>query len=85
MSGASCSSAPLVLTDNIKIISRQVSDSVKVKEEPVPVLSLFDNGGLLDNDEMRGEEWEAVINSPPKGKKQVTSKVGPSCHCSMSI
>jgi len=84
-SGASCSSAPSVLTNNIKIISHQVSDSVKVKEEPVPALSLFDDGGLSDNDEMRGEEQEAVINCPPKGKKQVTSEVGPTCHCSMSI
>lgn len=84
-SGASRSSAPSVLTDNVKIISRQVSDSVKVKEEPVPALSLFDDGGLSDNDEMRGEEREAAINSPPKGKKRVTSEVGPSCHCSMSI
>ena len=54
-SGASRSSSSSVLTDNIKLISRQVLDSVKVKEEPVPALSLFDNGGLSDNDEMRGE------------------------------
>ena len=69
MSSASHLSAPSVLTNNVKIISCQVSDSVKVKEELAPALSLFDNGGLSDNDEMRGEEWEAAINSPPKGKK----------------
>jgi hypothetical protein len=43
-------------------------DSVKVKDECMPMLFLC-NGGLSDSDEMRGEEWEAAINSPPKGKK----------------
>jgi hypothetical protein len=43
-------------------------DSVKVKDECMPTLSLCD-GDLLDSDEMREEEWEAMINSPPKGKK----------------
>jgi hypothetical protein len=74
-SGTSRSSAPSVLTDNVKIISRQPSDSVKVKAELAPTLSLSIDGGLSDNDEMRGEEREAAINSPPKGKKRVTSEV----------
>jgi hypothetical protein len=78
--GASRSSAPSVLTNKVKIFSHQVSDSVKVKDEPAPMISLFD-GGLSDNDEMRGEEREAAINSPPKGKKRVTSEVGPSESC----
>jgi hypothetical protein len=57
-SGASHSSAPSVLTDTVKIISHQGSDSVKVKDEPAPVLSLADDhGGLSDNNEMRGDEW----------------------------
>jgi len=30
---------------------------------------VFNDGGLSDNDELRGEEWEAGINSPLKGKK----------------
>ena len=38
-------------------------------------MNVYDDGGLLDNDETRGEEWEVAINSPPKGKKRVTSEV----------
>ena len=76
MSGASHSSVPSVLTYNVKIISHQASDSVKVKFELPPTLSLNDDGGLSDNDERRGEEQEVAINSPPKGKKRLTSKVG---------
>jgi hypothetical protein len=71
-SGTSRSSAPSVLTDNVKIISHH---SVKVKAELSPTLSLHIDGGLSDNDERRGEEREAAINSPPKGKKRVTSEV----------
>jgi hypothetical protein len=74
-SGTSHSSAPSVLTDNVKIISHRALDSVKVKAEPSPTLSLHIDGGLSDNDERRGEGWEAAINSPPKGKKRVTSEV----------
>jgi hypothetical protein len=70
-SGTGCSSAPSVLTDAVKIISYRASNPVKVKAKPVPELSMnvYDDGGLLDNDETRGEEWEVTINSPPKGKK----------------
>jgi hypothetical protein len=50
-------------------------DSVKVKAELSPTLSLHIDGGLSDNEERRGEEREAAINSPPKGKKRVTSEV----------
>jgi hypothetical protein len=74
-SSARRSSAPSVLTDNVKIISYRASSPVKVKAEPVPTLSMYDDGGLSDNDETRGEEREVAINSPPKGKKQVTSEV----------
>jgi hypothetical protein len=81
-SGASCSSVPSVLTDKVKIISHQPSDLVNVKAEPAPVLSLLDDGGLSDNDEMRGEEREAAINSPPKGKKRATNEVGTFCRFS---
>jgi hypothetical protein len=42
---------------------------VKVKGEPVLERSMYDDGGLSDNDEIRGEEQEVAINSPPKGKK----------------
>jgi hypothetical protein len=72
--GTSRSSALSVLTDNVKIINRRALDSVKVKVE-LPSLLLHIDGGLSDNNKRRGEEWEAAINSPPKGKKQVTSEV----------
>ena len=49
-SGTSCSSAPSVLTDNVKIISHQALDPVKVKAEPAPTLLLYIDGGLSDND-----------------------------------
>ena len=74
-SGASHSSAPSVLTDDVKIISYRASNMVKIKGEPVPELAMYDDGDLSDNDEIRGEEQEVVINSPPKGKKRVTSEV----------
>jgi hypothetical protein len=67
-SGTSHSSAPSVLTDNVKIIS-QLLDLVKVKAELSPTLSLHIDGGLSDNNKRRGEEQEATINSPPKRKK----------------
>jgi hypothetical protein len=73
--GASRSVAPSVLTDNIKVISRQSSDQVKVKvESQADVISLSE-GGLSDNDELGGKEREIAINSPPKGKKRITSEV----------
>ena len=74
MSGASHSSAPSVITDNIKIVNRK-STLVKVKTE-IPIFSRNNNGGLLDNDELMDEEWEVAVKSPSKGKKRVTSEVG---------
>ena len=78
MSAASShSSAPSVLSDNVRIISHPSSDLVKVKAkpEPNPALSVYHDGGLSDNDELRGEEQEVAINSAPKGKRQITSEV----------
>ncbi|KAI9463505.1 hypothetical protein F5148DRAFT_1150266 [Russula earlei] len=74
-SGPSHLLAPSVLPDNVKIISSQASSPVKVKAKLVPELSMYDDGGLSDNDETKGKEWEVTINSPPKGKKWVTSEV----------
>ena len=52
---------------------------VKVKaetgREPELEMALYFDGGLSDRDEMIGKEWEAAINSPPKGKKRVTNEV----------
>ena len=50
-SGASRSSAPSVLTQNVKIITGHI------KAEPAPdVHTMYYDSGLSDNDEMRGEE-----------------------------
>ena len=43
--------APSVLSDNVKIVSHH-SNTVKVKSECTPALSLYNNGGLSDNDEL---------------------------------
>jgi hypothetical protein len=68
-------SAPSVLTDNVRIVSRGVQDSAKVKVEPAADITIFSDGGLLDADEIKGEEQEAAVKSPPKGKKQVSNDV----------
>ena len=67
--------APSILSDNVKIISHQFSDVAKVKAEPAPALSSYNDGGLSDNDEIRGEELDFAINSPPKGKRRINSEV----------
>ena len=67
--------APSILSNDVKIISHQSSAAAKVKAEHVPALSIYNNGGLSENDETKGEEWEFAINSPPKGKKRITSEV----------
>lgn len=66
-------SASSVLSKNVKITSHQSLDSAKA--DPPPDLASHVNGGLSDNDETKGEERMAAINSPPKGKKRVNSEV----------
>jgi hypothetical protein len=62
MSNAGCSSAPSVLTDNIKIISQsQASESTKVNLKLASTIGFNENGSLSDNDETIGEEWEAAF------------------------
>ena len=73
-SGSSRSSAPSVLTNDVRIVGHRTRpDWVKVKAEtrPEPELemALYFDGGLSDHDETIGKEQEAAINSPPKGKK----------------
>ena len=77
LTGASSRSTASILTDNIKVISHQNSGRVKVKvERQADVISLLsDEGGLSDCDELAGKEREIAINSPPKGKKRITSEV----------
>jgi hypothetical protein len=69
--------APSVLSDEVKIISQHSGSSglVKVEAEPASALDIYSDGGLSDNDEIRGEEREVAINSPLKGKKRITSEV----------
>ena len=76
MSGTGRSSAPSVLTGNVKIISQpRTSELAKVNSEPASTINLNENGGLSDNDEIMGEEREAAFASPIKGKKRITSEV----------
>jgi len=49
-------------------------EPVKVKAEPIDA-GVDSDAGLSDNDETKGSEREAAVNSPPKGKKRVTSDV----------
>ena len=71
--------APSVLSNDVKIISRRpsvVASKVKAEvAEHVLALSINNNGGLSDYDEINGEERKLAINSPPKGKKRITSEV----------
>jgi hypothetical protein len=67
-----------ILTNNVKIVSRGVMGSTKVKAEPAQdseMIYIKSDGGLSDNDEINGEERTFAVNSPPKGKKRVTSEV----------
>ncbi len=57
-------SASSVLSKNVKITSHQPLDLAKA--DPPPDLASHVNGGLSDNDETKGEERMAAINSPPK-------------------
>jgi hypothetical protein len=73
-SGTSGSTAPSVLTNNVRIISHMAPASAKVKPEPIDI-GVDSDAGLSDNDEINGNEREAAVNSPPKGKKRITSDV----------
>ena len=59
------------LTNNIQIVSLQ-SASANTNSN---IISLDVTGGLADEDETHGNEREAAITSPPKGKVRVTSTV----------
>jgi hypothetical protein len=61
----------------VKIVSHRQLDSAKATVEPArDVMEVYSDGSLSDNDETKGEERLAAINSPLKGKKRVTSEVG---------
>ena len=73
-SGTSGSTAPSVLTNNVRIVSHMAPASAKVIPEPIDT-GVDSNVGLSDNNEINGNEQEAAVNSPPKGKKHITSDV----------
>jgi hypothetical protein len=79
-SGSSHSSAPSWATfaNNISIISHGASKLGKGKAKPPPAMTRLSDGGLSDADETKGEERDAAMRSPPKGRKQVTNEV--SCY-----
>ncbi|KAF8508180.1 hypothetical protein JB92DRAFT_2954585 [Gautieria morchelliformis] len=69
------SSAPSVLTKNIRIVSQEALGSVKVKAEPVlDTITINSDGGLSENDETNGEEREQLILQKPSKAAQTTSK-----------
>jgi hypothetical protein len=73
-SGTSGSTAPSVLTNNVRIVSHVAPAPAKVKPEPIDI-GVNSDAGLSDNDETNGNEREAAVNSPPKGRKRITSDV----------
>jgi hypothetical protein len=65
-----------ILTNNVTIVSRGMVDSVKAKPAPdSEMVAVLSDGSLSDNNETIGEERLVTVNSPPKGKRQVTSEV----------
>jgi len=73
-SGTSGSTAPSVLTNNVQIVSHVAPAPAKVKPELIDI-GVNSDAGLSDNDETNGNEREAAVNSPPKGRKRITSDV----------
>jgi hypothetical protein len=64
-SGTSGSTAPSVLTKNIRIVSHMAPTAqAKVKPEPEDI-TIHSDAGLSHNDETKGNEREAA---PPKGR-----------------
>ena len=69
------SSVPSVRTHDVKNVSRRSVTSGEVKAKPRELIAVMSDAGLSDNDEINGEERLVAINSPPKGKRRVTSDV----------
>ena len=69
------SSMPSVCTHDVKNVSHRSVTLGEVKAKPGELIAVMLDAGLLDNDEINGKEWLVAINSPPKGKRQVTSDV----------
>ncbi|KAF8267176.1 hypothetical protein EI94DRAFT_1802114 [Lactarius quietus] len=69
------SSVPSINSCNVKTVSCHLEVSAGKKAEPKDskLIAVVSDASLSDNDETKGEERLVTINSPPKGKKQVTS------------
>jgi hypothetical protein len=61
-----------VLTNTITITGKR-APSVRVKPDPDSID--FHDGALSDHDEIMGQERDAAMLSPPKGKKRLNSEV----------
>ena len=66
---------PSVRTHDVKNVSCHSVTLGEVKAEPRELIAVMLDAGLSDNDEINGQEWLVAINSPPKGKRRVTSDV----------
>ncbi|KAF8268670.1 hypothetical protein EI94DRAFT_1800187 [Lactarius quietus] len=69
------SSVPSINSYNVKTVSchSEVSGGKKAEPKDLELIAVVSDAGLSDNDETKGEEQLVAINSPPKGKKRVTS------------
>ena len=74
--GSSRSAGHSVLTNTITITSNsgKRAPSVQVKPDP-DFINFHDDGALSDHDEIMGQERDAAMLSPPKGKKRLNSEV----------
>lgn len=61
-----------MLTNTITITGKRAP--VRVKSDPDSTID-FHDGALSDHDEIRGQERDAAMLSPPKGKKRLNSEV----------
>ena len=66
--------APSILSENIRILSHQSSDAVKVKAKLALEILVYNNGDLSDNDELTGEEQEVAIKALPRERNKWPAK-----------
>ena len=78
-SGSSRLSARSVLTDEITIVHHPSRGGGAQSAAEQPNITVDSDGGLSDANEIKGEEREAAVRSPPKGKKRVNNEVSFFC------
>lgn len=72
-SQATTTSSASVLTADIAITNAQLSQAVKIKQDPGTIYTY--DGGLSDCEEVDGVEREVALVSPVKGKRRLDSNV----------